>query len=138
MAKIVRKRNKSIVVKRKLSPLAIKFIGLVIANIDESDEPYKKYVFKVKDFQEFKGLDEKELYNIIDELIEELLSNPLKIPLNDEKNSILVVNWISSGEYNTKEIKIKISPKLKPFLVKAKKKFLKNKLEDVFLLVEKD
>jgi len=142
MARIVKtsrnleiKKSEAIVKARyTLSPLAIKLITLVIANIKETDDVNEEYVFKVKEFKELTGLKRKDLYKAIDEAVVELLNNPIKIPLNDEKNSFRRVNWISSGDYNAGEIIVMISPKLRPYLLKVKEKFLKYKLENILPL----
>ncbi len=142
MAKIIRadgdlevKKSEAIVKARyKLSPLAIKFISVVISNLKRSDDLNEEYVVKVKDFKELTGQKTKRIYELIDEALNDLLKNPLTIPLGDEKNSILKANWVSGAIYNDGEVRFMIYPKLRPFLLEVKEKYLKYKLENILSL----
>ena len=142
MAKIVRadgdlevKKSEAIVKARyKLSPLAIKFISVVISNLKRSDDVNEEYVVKVKDFKELTGQKTKRIYELIDEALNDLLKNPLTIPLGDEKNSILKANWVSGAIYNDGEVRFMIYPKLRPFLLEVKEKYLKYRLENILSL----
>ena len=142
MAKIVKtngdlevKKSEAIVKARyKLSPLAIKFISVVISNLKRSDDMNEEYILKVKDFQELTGQKTKRIYELIDEALDNLLKNPLTIPLGDEKNSILKANWVSGAIYNEGEVKFMIYPPLRPFLLEVKEKYLKYRLENILSL----
>ena len=129
------KKSEAIVKARyKLSPLAIKFISVIISNLKRSDDVNEEYVLKVKDFKELTGQKTKRIYELIDEALNDLLKNPLTIPLGDEKNSILKANWVSGAVYNEGEVKFMIYPKLRPFLLEVKEKFLKYRLENILSL----
>ena len=129
------KKSEAIVKARyKLSPLAIKFISVIISNLKRSDDINEEYVLKVKDFKELTGQKTKRIYELIDEALNDLLKNPLTIPLGDEKNSILKANWVSGAVYNEGEVRFMIYPKLRPFLLEVKEKFLKYKLENILPL----
>ncbi len=129
------KKSEAIVKARyKLSPLAIKFISVVISNLKRSDDINEEYVIKVKDFKELTGQKTKRIYELIDEALNDLLKNPLTIPLGDEKNSILKANWVSGAIYNDGEVRFMIYPKLRPFLLEVKEKYLKYKLENILSL----
>ena len=129
------KKSEAIVKARyKLSPLAIKFISVIISNLRRSDDINEEYVLKVKDFRELTGQKTKRIYELIDEALNDLLKNPLTIPLGDEKNSILKANWVSGAIYNDGEVRFMIYPKLRPFLLEVKERFLKYRLENILLL----
>jgi len=142
MAKIVKtngdlevKKSEAIVKARyKLSPLAIKFISVIISNLKRSDDMNEEYILKVKDFQELTGQKTKRIYELIDEALDNLLKNPLTIPLGDEKNSILKANWVSGAIYNDGEVRFMIYPPLRPFLLEVKEKYLKYRLENILSL----
>ena len=142
MARIVRadgdlevKKSEAIVKARyKLSPLAIKFISVVISNLKRSDDINEEYVVKVKDFKELTGQKTKRIYELIDEALNDLLKNPLTIPLGDDKNSILKANWVSGAIYNEGEVRFMIYPPLRPFLLEVKEKYLKYRLENILSL----
>ena len=130
----VKKADVIVKARYKLSPLAIKFISTIIANLKRSDDMNEEYVLKVKDFQELTGQKTKRIYELIDEALNDLLNNPLTIPLDDEENSILKANWVSGAIYNAGEVRFMIYPKLRPYLLEAQKKFLKYRLENILSL----
>jgi len=129
-------KKSDVIVKARytLSPLAIKFISAIISSLRYDDAPNQEYVFRVKDFQELGGYKTKQIYSLVDEALNNLLKNPLTIYLNDEDNSILKVNWISSAIYNEGKVSFYIDPRLRPYLLEAKEKFLKYKLENILKL----
>jgi len=118
----------------KLNPLAIKFISTIIANLKQNDEYNQEYVFKVNEFKELTGQKTNRIYELLDETTEELLNNPLKIPLED--GGFFKANWVADAEYKKGSgiISFTISPKLRPYLIEAQKKFLKYKLENILPL----
>jgi len=130
----VKKSEAIVKAKYKLSPLAIKFISVIISNLKRSDDVNEEYVLKVKDFQELTGQKTKRIYELIDEALNDLLKNPLTIPLGDDKNSILKSNWVSCAIYNDGEVRFMICPKLRPFLLEVKEKYLKYRLENILSL----
>ena len=139
MAKIV-KTNESVEIKKseaivtaryKLSPLALKFISMVIASLKEEDDINEEYVFKVKDFQKLTGQKTKRIYDLVEEALEDLLKNPLTISLDDEKGTKIKANWVSGAVYDSGEVRFMIYPKLRPFLLEVKEKFLKYNLENI-------
>ena len=130
----VKKSEAIIKARYKLSPLAIKFISVVISNLKRSDDINEEYVVKVKDFKELTEQKTKRIYELIDEALNDLLRNPLTIPLGDDKNSILKANWVSGAIYNDGEVRFMIYPKLRPFLLEVKEKYLKYRLENILSL----
>jgi plasmid replication initiation protein len=142
MAKLIHKKNDLIVRKPenlvkaryKLSPLAIKFLSTIIANIKRSDDVDEEYILQVKDFKELTGQKTKRIYELIEEALEDLLKNPLKIPLNKEETKFLMTNWVSSAVYDTGQVSFMIDKRLRPILLEVKEKFLKYKLENILNL----
>ena len=131
---VVRKSETIVKARYRLSPLAIKFISVVIANLKRSDDLNQEYVVRVKDFQELTGQKTKRIYELIDEALENLLTNPITIPLDDEKNTVLKANWVSGAIYNDGEVRFMIYPKLRPFLLEFKEKYLTYKIENILSL----
>ena len=66
----------------------------------------------------------------------ELLEKPLYIPKGEDGNSFLMANWVADFEYKEGEgvVEFYISPKLRPYLLMAKEKFLKYRLENILPL----
>ena len=134
----VKKHEAVVNARYKLNPLSLKFITTLIAGIKKSDGQNKEYFFKIKDFGELLGLKRKDLHKAIKEAVKELLDKPLCIPIGkgNDKDSFLMLNWISSAEYKTGEgiLLFQISPKLRPYLLDAKEKYLKYKLVNILSL----
>ena len=129
----VKKADVIVKSRYKLNPLPLKFITTLITGLKRGDDINEEYVFKVKDFQELTQLKRKDLYWAVKEALKELLEKPLYIPDDD---GFIMCNWISGGHYieNKGEVRFMIYPKLRPFLLEAKKKFLKYKLENILPL----
>ena len=142
MARVVRtngdlkvKKSEDLVKARyKLSPLAIKFLSTIIANLKRSDDLDEEYIMQVKDFQELTGQKTKRIYELIEEALEDLLKNPLKIPLNKEQTKFLMCNWVSSAVYDAGQVSFLIDKRLRPFLIEVKEKYLKYNLENILSL----
>ena len=134
----VKKADLIVRARYKLNPLSLKFITTLIAGLKRSDDINEVYKFRVKEFQELTKLKRKDLYWAIKEALKELLEKPIYIPkgkdVND--NSFLMLNWVASAEYKEGEgvVEFEISNKLRPYLLEAKEKFLKYKLENILPL----
>jgi len=134
----VKKADVIVRARYKLNPLSLKFITTLIAGLKRSDNINEVYKFRVKEFQELTKLKRKDLYWAIKEALKELLEKPIYIPkgkdVND--NSFLMLNWVASAEYKEGEgiVEFEISNKLRPYLLEAKEKFLKYKLENILPL----
>ena len=134
----VKKAEAVVNARYKLNPLSLKFITVLIAGLKFSDNDNQMYQFKIKDFQELTKLKRNDLHWAIKQALKELLEKPLEIKTNKDKNdnSFLMFNWVSSAEYKDGEgiIEFEISKKLRPYLLEAKEKFLKYRLENILLL----
>jgi len=131
---VIRKPENLVKARYRLSPLAIKFLSTIIANIKRSDDLDEEYILKVKDFKELTGQKTKRIYELVEEALEDLLKNPLKIPLDTEQTKFLMTNWVSSAIYDDGQISFLIDKRLRPFLLEIKEKFLKYKLENILTL----
>jgi len=131
---IIRKPENIVKARYKLSPLAIKFLSTIIANIKRSDSTDEEYILQVKDFKELTGQKTKRIYEFIEEALADLLKNPLKIPLDTIQEKFLMCNWISSAVYDTGKVSFLIDKRLRPYLLEVQEKFLKYKLENILPL----
>ena len=131
---IIRKPENLVKARYKLSPLAIKFLSTIIANIKRSDDVNEEYVIKVKDFRELTDQKTNRIYELIDEALGDLLKNPLKVLLDEHQMRFLVCNWVSSAVYDAGQVSFLIDKRLRPLLIEVKEKFLKYKLENILNL----
>ncbi len=134
----VKKADVVVRARYKLNPLSLKFITVLIAGLKFSDDVNQVYQFKIKDFQELAKLKRKDLHFYIKEALKELLEKPLYIPKGKDKNdnSFLMLNWVASAEYLDGKgiIEFEISKKIRPYLLEAKEKFLRYRLENILPL----
>ena len=121
---IVRKAEKLVKARYKLSRLAIKVITSIISMISKDDQDFHLYVVKVQDFKELTddkdnigGSAYKQLKNACNELMDK------RIEFDDgEEVGFMLTRWIASAEYlvGAGEIEIEISQKLRPLLLQLK------------------
>ena len=119
----------------KLNPLALKLITNLIAMVQKEDTPEQEYIISIKDYIEKSELKGKSAYENLKEACLEIMSKPIHIGKKGTKD-FLVINWASSCEYvhNEAIIKFQISPKLLPFIINLKEKYLKYDIKNILSL----
>lgn len=97
-----------------LSALSLDILYLLFAQVQQEDREFKEYCVTFNELERRLGkrIDRK----YVDRVCIELLTNPVKI---QKPNSTILVNFVSSAEYASKEgwIKLKLSDKLKEELI---------------------
>src|SRR5690606_37807613 len=99
-----------------------------------NDADFKKYEMYIKDFHEMLGLEGREHYTQIKEIVKNLMSKVIEIPYSN--GDYLLANWASSVKYRSGEGKIEFtfSPDLKPYLLQLKKAFTSYRLSNILSL----
>jgi len=130
---IVRKSEALVQARYQLNPIALKFITALIAGIKPSDTLDKEYVFDVRSFGDLVGAEYAALYTEIELAVDELLKKPLHIPT---ETGWIKANWIADAEYKKGEgyVSFTIPPRLRPYLLALREKFLQYKLENILPL----
>jgi plasmid replication initiation protein len=116
-----------------LRELALKLISIVYSNVKRSDEIGKEYEVKVIDIANLMNKNYGEMYNLLKNAVDELLSSPVRIE-DKEKKEWVAFNWISDAKYQDGVISFTISKRLRPFILDLQEKFLKYKLENILSL----
>ena len=121
---IVRKAEKLIQARYRLSTLAIKIITSVISMIDKSDSDFHLYVLKVQDFKYLLNKDGKlggKEYQAFIDACNELMDKRIEFD-DGEEVGFMLTRWIASAEYfaGAGEVEIEISQKLRPLLLQLK------------------
>ena len=132
---IVKQDFKLVNAKYKLTTNEIKIIMNAISEIKIEDKDFHTYKIKLSDIsQELHNESLKRSYTRLKNFCEDLLKKPLFIPKEDK--GFLVVNWFSSLEYiaGTAEIEYDIHPKLKPYLLELKERFVQYNLKYILPL----
>jgi len=133
----VTKSEKLLKARYELNELAIKLIAILYSNVKRGDEIGKDYEIKVTDIAKLLNKDYGELYNEIKEAVNELMSNPVFIPDDDNPKNWTAFNWIADARYRDGVITFTISKRLKPFVLELQNRFLKYKLENILPLKSK-
>jgi len=134
----IEKNKNNLVVKHKdliwearyrLSELGLKVVAILISMIKINDEDFKEYHLRINDLKELIHSDSKKVYEYVDIMTNELMSNPFKI--GDEK-----FNWVYYAKYHRGEnyVILKIAPELKTHLLKIKEKFVKYNIINILPL----
>ncbi len=132
---IVKQDFKLVNAKYKLTTNEIKIIMNAISEIKIEDKDFHTYRIKLSDIsQELHNESLKRSYTRLKNFCEDLLKKPLFIPKEDK--GFLIVNWFSSLEYiaGTAEIEYDIHPKLKPYLLELKERFVQYNLKYILPL----
>lgn len=123
--KLIVKSNELVEARYRLTANEQKIILAMVSSIQPEDEDFKTYRFLVKDLSKFLGVKYDAIYTEIEKISNKLLDRRLVI-FNPEKNSTLTTAWISSSEYfhGAGYVELCFDPKLKPYLLKLKEKFV--------------
>ena len=133
---LVVKSNTLVSSRYKLEWSEHRLVLFLISKIDKDDEDFKEYVVSVSNMAKLMGLTDRDknlgggFYQRMEQAIQSLMSRVVTIR---EGKNWLKFHWVSSAKYLHKkgQIKIKISPELKPYLLQVKKNFTAYELGNV-------
>lgn len=129
---LIVKANELVEARYRLTANEQKLILAMVACIQPEDEDFKAYRFEVKELSEFMGVKTKAVYNEISKIAIRLRKRDIDI-YRLETDSFINMGWLSSSEYFVGEgaVELCFDPKLKPYLLKLKERFIKYKPEVV-------
>jgi len=134
---IVRKANSLIEATYKLSAIEQKIVLYLVSTISPSDEDFKPYQFKIKNFFEFIDYSDTN-YTWLEENLLSLKNRNLRIVYENEagKKVILNVNWLSSSKYveGSGCVELRFDPNMRPFLLQLRNRFTNYHLSNVVQL----
>ena len=130
---LVTKANTLITSNYDLSLEEQRIILTLSSMVQPTDENFKPYEFKIKEFTEFLGIEDKRKYSKIPKITKSLMQKVLEIKKDDD---ILQVAWLSSAHYRkgTGTVELEFSPKLKPFMLGLKEFYTSYRLKNVLEL----
>ena len=130
---LVTKANTLITSNYDLSLEEQRIILTLASTVQPSDEDFKPYRFKIKDFMELLGVEAKSKYSVIPKVTKELMQKVLEIK---QDNKIIQVAWLSSTVYEkgSGTVELEFSPKLKPFMLGLKEFYTSYRLKNVLEL----
>lgn len=130
---LVTKSNTLITSNYDLSLQEQRIILTLASTVQPADEDFKPYKFKIAEFMELLGVEDKSKYSAIPKITKELMQKVLEIK---QGNKILQVAWLSSAEYEKGSgmVELEFSPKLKPFMLGLKEFYTSYRLKNVLEL----
>ena len=133
---LVTKANTLITANYDLSLQEQKLILTLASMVQPTDEEFKEYEFKIKDFMELLGIETQTKYTEIPKITKELMKKVFEIK---EGKDIIQLSWLSSARYKTGEglVILKFDSSLKPYMLQLKELYTSYKLENILSLKSK-
>lgn len=133
---IVTKSNTLITANYDLSLQEQKLILTLASMVQPTDEEFKEYKFKIKDFMTLLGIETQTKYTEIPKITRELMKKVFEIK---EGKDIIQLSWLSSARYKTGEglVILKFDSSLKPYMLQLKELYTCYKLENILSLKSK-
>lgn len=125
---VVTKSNTLVEAKYKLNLEEQKMILIFVSQINNTDEDFKSYYLKVKDYQNLTENQNDDMYKILMRNAKGLMSKPLELTKEKE---ILILNWFTHVRYKSGQIEVSFHPELKPYLLSLKGSFTSYSLKNI-------
>jgi len=131
---IVTQSNKLIETPTGLNLQERRIILTLASLIQPNDEDFRLHRIKVRDLADILGIQEKNFYRKVQEVVTGLQKKMLTIV--SENGNPLNVQWLASSEYYLGEgvVELEFSKKLQPYLLKLQKEYTPFKLRNVLRL----
>lgn len=113
-----------------------KVILTLASMVQPGDEDFKPYEFKIGDFMELVGVEDKSKYTEIPKITKELMKKVFEI---EEGKKLIQTAWLSSAVYErgTGMVELEFSPRLKPYMIKLNAMFTQYKLANILSMKSK-
>lgn len=120
--------------KQPLNAREQKIILTMVSMIQPSDEDFSTYDISIRDFHELLGLEGREKYTELKNIVGNLMSKVIEIP--EENGSWVLTHWVSVAKYVSGEgvIRLKFAPELKEYLLQLKRAFTSYRLSNILSL----
>ena len=109
-----------------------KMVCFLVSHIKPEDKDFQLKRISIKDLG-LSAIDSKNHKKLSEEFLE-LMSNPFRLPNNENQKKKTWVNWFSSFSYEEGIIEYKFDPLLKPFLLQLKDTFTTYQLKNILSL----
>lgn len=133
---LVTKSNSLITASYDLSLQEQKLILSLASMVQPTDEEFKEYKFKIKDFMSLLEIETKTKYTEIPKITKELMKKVFEVR---EGRDVIQLSWLSSARYKTGEgvVILKFDSSLKPYMLQLKELYTSYRLENILLLKSK-
>ena len=113
-----------------------KIILTLASMVQPEDEDFKPYKFRISDFMELLGVEDKSKYTQIPKLTKELMKKVFEI---HEGNKLIQTAWLSGAVYEkgSGEVELTFSSYLKPYMLQLRSMFTQYKLANILSMKSK-
>lgn len=113
-----------------------KIILTLASMVQPEDEDFKPYKFRIADFMELLGVEDKSKYTEIPKITKELMKKVFEI---QEGNTLIQTAWLSGAKYTkgSGEVELTFSSYLKPYMLKLSSMFTQYKLANILSMKSK-
>lgn len=113
-----------------------KIILTLASMVQPDDEEFKVYKFRIADFMELLGVQDKSKYTEVPKITKELMKKVFEI---EEGNKLIQVAWLSSAVYEKGSgyVELEFSPRLKPYMLQLGTLFTQYKLSNILSMRSK-
>lgn len=131
----VAQSNTIILGKQNLKLNSAKLIRSAIMQVVREDTELKAYKISINDLSQMFGVSSSNLYAYIDDITNDIFSNPLYIRQRDKDGKTIgffKMSWVSTCEYNEGlGLALKLNDDLKPLLLGLKEKYTQYTLDTI-------
>lgn len=113
-----------------------KVILTLASMVQPEDEDFKSYKFRIADFRELLGVEDKSKYTEIPKITKELMKKVFEI---QEGDTLIQTAWLSGARYKkgSGEVELTFSSYLKPYMIKLSSMFTQYKLANILSMKSK-
>lgn len=110
----------------------MRFIRLMITQIEQQDKQLKKFTCKIQDFANFFNIDKSNIYRDTMTFCSELIKTQTLISTGNPKKPWKAINWFGCAEYDGNgEITLCLSEQIHPYLIGLNKWFTQYQLKNI-------
>lgn len=110
----------------------MRFIRLMITQIEQQDKELKKFTCRIQDFANFFNIAPTNLYADILSFCRKLIKTDVLIGTGNPKKPWKAINWFNCAEYNGNgEITLCLSEQIRPYLIGLNKWFTQYQLKNI-------
>lgn len=111
----------------------VKLLRCLIMQVEKDDEELFEFKVPASDFADVLGVKKKDLYKKLDTMTTHIMQEVIRIA-DDDRKKWKKFHWVDICEYDQGIMYIKLSEKLKPFLLDLKGSFTKYELDEIIRL----
>lgn len=110
----------------------MRFIRLMITQIEQQDKELKKFTCKIQEFANFFNIDKSNIYRDTMTFCSELIKTQTLISTGNPKKPWKAINWFGCAEYDGNgEITLCLSEQIRPYLIELNKWFTQYQLKNI-------